>query len=193
MCLNYEINKDYEKAIALAKEAAILAKDDAYLWQLVGDINLKHSFLQETISAYKKSLEIEPNNATVLNNLSYTLLTNNKDLIIALELAKKSVELAPNSIANRDTLAWAYYKNNQFTNALETINLLYENRKEISPELDFHYAAILDSMDLLSKPLEIYDKMLVKPEVATNKDLILQIIEARQKAEEKLKAKKGKQ
>lgn len=193
LCLNYEINKDYEKAIALAKEAAILAKDDAYLWQLVGDINLKHSFLQETISAYKKSLEIEPNNATVLNNLSYTLLTNNKDLIIALELAKKSVELAPNSIANRDTLAWAYYKNNQFTNALETINLLYENRKEISPELDFHYAAILDSMDLLSKPLEIYDKMLVKPEVATNKDLILQIIEARQKAEEKLKAKKGKQ
>ena len=193
LSIHYEINKDYEKAIAIAKEAAILAKDDAFLWQFVGDINLKYSFFQETISAYKKSLEIDPNNATVLNNLSYTLLTNNKELVIALELAKKSVELAPNSIANRDTLAWAYYKNNQFTNALETINLLYENRKEISPELDFHYAAILDSMDLLSQPLEIYDKMLVKPEVATNKDLILQIIEARQKAEEKSKAKKGKQ
>ncbi len=182
-----EINDSYEKAIQVAEEAAELAKNDIFLWQNLGDLNQKHSRYTESINAYKKALEIDSENATVLNNLSYALLNCDKDLPTALELAEKSVKISPNSVANVDTLAWAYYKNKQFTNALETINLLYVDRKSRSPEIDFHYIAILDSMGLLKNSLEDYDKMLVKPEVVANKDLVLQINEARQKAEEKLK------
>ena len=189
----YEINQEPNKSLRYADEAANLAKDDSFLWLNLGNLNLKHSHYSEACDAYKKVLSVDPNNASALNNLSYTLLTNNKNLPLALELAKQAVEIMPNGLAIRDTLAWAYYKNNQFTNALETINLIYENRKDVSPEIDFHYAAILDSMGLLNNSLETYDKMLVKPEVAVNKSLVNQIIEARNKAEEKIKDKlKGK-
>lgn len=185
-----EINGYSQEAIAEASNAANLSPRDAFLWRNLGDLNQKNNDYSNAILAYKKALEIEPNNPSSLNNLSYTLLLSNKDLGIALELAKKSVELMPNSIYNRDTLAWAYYKNRQFNEALESISLLYEEKTEISPEVDFHYAVILEEMNLLKNPIETYDKMIVKPEVASNKNLVLQIIEARQKTEEKRKVKK---
>ena len=191
LSVQFDINKNKDKAIMYADEAAVLAKNDIYLWQNLGDINQKYSRYTESISAYKKALALDPDNPTVLNNLSYTLLTCNKDLLIALELAEKSVKNSPNTVYNRDTLAWAYYKNNQFTNALESINLLYKNRKNISPEIDFHYVAILDSLGLIKNSIEDYDKMLVKPEVAINKNLVLEIVEAKKIAENKLKEKQN--
>ena len=83
LSIQYEINRNSEKAIAVAKEAAELAKEDAFLWQFLGDINNRHSNYSQSISAYKKSLEIDSNNAEVLNNLSYTLLIENKDVVVS--------------------------------------------------------------------------------------------------------------
>ena len=187
--LQLEINKEYEKAIMVASQAASLAQNDSFLWMHLGDMNMKHKKYSDSIAAYKKSLTIDPENASALNNLSYTLLTNNQDYQIALELAMRSVKLMPNSIANRDTLAWAYYKCGKYTEALDEISLLYANTTEISPEIDFHYAVILDEMGLLNNPIESYDKMIVKPEIVINQDLLIQIIEARNKAEKKRKGK----
>ena len=189
LSLQLEINKEYEEAILVASQAASLAKNDSYLWMHLGDINMKHKKYSNAIAAYKKSITIDPDNAHALNNLSYTLLTNNQDNQIALELALQAVKLMPNSIASRDTLAWAYYKCEKYTEALDEISILYANTTEISPEIDFHYAAILDEMGLLNNPIETYDKMLVKPEIAINQDLLNQIIEARNKAENKRKGK----
>ena len=184
-----EMNKEFEKAIFVASQAASLTKNDSFLWKHLGDMNMKHKKYSDSIEAYKKSLEIDPNNANTLNNLSYTLLTNNQDYQIALELALQSVKLMPNSDANRDTLAWAYYKCGKFTEALDEISVLYANRVEISPEIDFHYAAILEEMGLLNNPIETYDKMIVRPEIVINYDLLNQIVEARSKAEKKRKGK----
>ncbi len=191
-----DITGNHEQAIKMASEAAELANKDAYLWLYLGDINQKYKKYHESITAYKKALEVDPQNSVALNNLSYALLSNNQDYPIALELAKKAVKIMPNSISHRDTLAWAYYKNNMFTEALNEISLLYNDKTEISPELDFHYAVILEENGLLNNPIETYDKMMIIPEVSINSDLLQQIIEARDKAERKRKEKlesKGKE
>lgn len=189
LSLNLEINKEYEKAILAASQAASLAVNDSYLWMHLGDMNMKHKKYSNAIEAYKKSITIDPDNAHALNNLSYTLLTNNKDCQIALELARQAVKLMPNSVACRDTLAWAYYKCEKYNEALDEISILYANTTEISPEIDFHYAAILEEMGLLNNPIETYDKMLVKPEILLNQVLKSQILEARNKADKKRKGK----
>ena len=196
LSIQLDITGNHEQAIQMASEASELAPKDAYLWQYLGDINQKYKKYSDSIKAYKKSLEIDPHNSITLNNLSYALLTNNQDYPIALELAKKAVKLTPNSISHRDTLAWAYYKNNMFTEALNEISLLYTDKTEISPEIDFHYAVILEEIGLLNNPVETYDKMMIIPEVSINSDLLQQIIEARNKAERKRKEKlesKGKE
>ncbi|MBR4330760.1 MAG: tetratricopeptide repeat protein [Candidatus Riflebacteria bacterium] len=184
-----DMNKDYENAILVASQAADLADKDSFLWLNLGDMNMKYKKYSDSISSYKKSLTIDPDNDRALNNLSYTLLMNNQDYQIALELALKAVKLEPNSFAYRDTLAWAYYKCEKYTEALNEISKMYINTSEISPEIDFHYAAILDEMGLLNNPVETYDKMLVKPEIIINQDLKFQILEARNKADKKRKGK----
>ena len=183
--IQQEINGDFNNAIETASKAANLAKTDGYLWQNLGDINVRHLRYSEAIEAYKKALQIDHNNSYVLNNLSVSLLYNNQNLNTALELAQEAIKLNPNSVAIIDTLAWAYYKNNKYSEALETINILYKNQSEISPELDFHYAAILDEMGLLKDPIKTYDKMIIKPEIASNFVLLNQIIEQRNKAEKR--------
>ncbi len=189
LSVQHDINRNYELSIRMASEAASIAKDDMYLWEYLGNLNLKKTNYKDSIIAYKKALEINPNNPTILNNLAYVLLINNQDLLIAMELAEKAFALMPNSVSLIDTLAWAYYKNERFPEALETINRLYDEKNEMMPEIDFHRAAILNEMDLLNNPIETYDKMIVKPEVAMNKSLVLQITEARKRAEEKMKIK----
>ena len=190
LSLQLEINKDYENAVLAASQAAFLAQHDSLLWMHLGNINLKHKNYSDCINAYKKSLTIDPNNAIAMNNLSYTLLTVNKDFEIALKLAQEAVKLMPNSVANHDTLAWAYYKCKKYPEALDEISLLYSDTTDISPEIDFHYAAILDEMGLLKNPIETYDKMIVKPEIIIDHDLLMQIIEAKNKAEQKRKSMK---
>ena len=182
LCKAYELNHRVFQAITTASEAASLANNDPYLWQYAGDLNYRFNHFPEAIIAYKKVLSIEPENPATLNNLAYALLLNNEDIELAIELAKKAIELKPYTIANYDTLAWAYYKNGNYAEALDTIGILYENRNEISPEIDFHRAAILNAMDLLNNPVETFDKMLVKPEILLNIPLVNEIIKVRQKA-----------
>ena len=185
LSLMLELNRSQEEAIRIASEAASLAPTDTFLWQHLGNLNHKYRHYDDAIYAYNKLLSIDPDNALILNNLAYTLLASKKNPALALSLVQKSVELDSTILASRDTLAWAYYKNGRFPEALEAISFLYKERSEISPEIDFHYTAILNAMGLLNNPIETFDKMIVKPEVALNRDLVLEIIEERQKAEEK--------
>lgn len=188
LCRMLNLNLQFDQALIVASQAVSLDPKDPYLWQYLGDLNLKFYNNQEAIYSYKKALDINPDNSVVLNNLAYTLLSTdekNESINAAIEFAKRSIELMPSSMASRDTLAWAYYKQKRYTEALETIEILYRNQKEISPEIDFHYAAILNEMRLLNNPEETFDKMLVKPEVLINSALRNQIIEVRQKAAER--------
>ncbi len=189
LSLMLELNRRSEEAIKIASEAVALAPSDIFLWQHLGNLNHKYKHYNDAIDAYSHLLAIDPDNAIILNNLAYTLLMSKKNPAEALSLAQKSVELDPSNLAGRDTLAWAFYKNGHFPEAFEAIRLIYNGRTEVSPETDFHYAAILNAMGLLNNPVETFDKMIVKPEVALNRDLIIEIIEERQNAEEKSKTK----
>lgn len=185
--LAYEFNNEPSKAIETASFTASLARTDSFLWQHLGNLCMKQNKLSDAINAYSEGLKHSPENSGLLNNLSYALLENNQQSDLALEFAKRAVEQEPTSIIYRDTLAWAHYKNKNYNDALEEMNIIFEGRSEISPEIDFHYAMILNEVDLLDKPLEAFDKMLVKPEILLNKKLMLQILDARIQTEKKQK------
>jgi len=89
----------------------------------------------------------------------------------------------PGHIFNLDTLAWAYYKNSQNAAALEVMSDIFTGRNEVSPEVDFHYAIILQSMGMLNSPLETFDKLLARPEVAADHKFFQQVYQARLEAE----------
>ncbi len=173
-----------EEAVAAAASAAALLPEDAFLWQHLGDMNLKYRNLEGAVAAFRKSLKFSPDNAVVLNNLAYTLIETNQELPLALEMARMSVEKLPSLVFNLDTLAWALHKNGQHSEALEIMNSIFHGRSEVSPEVDFHYAMILYSLGMLKNPLQTFDTLLARPEVAADHNLFGQIFAARSKVPE---------
>lgn len=182
----YDLERRGAEAIAAAASAAALLPEDAYLWQHLGDLYLKYRDYAGAAQAFRSSLKYAPNSPVVLNNLAYTLLELDQDLPQALEMARMSTDILPGMIFNLDTLAWALYKNKMYAEALEIMNSVFQGRSEVSPEVDFHYAMILQANGMLKKPLQTFDSLLARPEVAADHNLFGQIYEARSQVADKL-------
>ncbi len=182
----YDLERRGAAAIAAAASAAALLPEDAYLWQHLGDLHLKYRDYEGAVRAFRSALKYEEANPLVLNNLAYTLLELNRELPQALEMARMSTEILPGMIFNLDTLAWALYKNKMYAEALEIMNSVFQGRSEVSPEVDFHYAMILQANGMLKRPLQTFDSLLARPEVAADHNLFGQIYEARSQVAEKL-------
>ncbi len=180
----YDFEHRGEEAIKTAASAAALLPEDAFLWQHLGDLNLKYRRFSEAVKAFKTSLKHNPENAVVLNNLAYTLIETGEEFPLALEMARSSVEKLPDLVFNLDTLAWALHKNAMNAEALEVMNRIFQGRSEVSPEVDFHYAMILQSMGMLSNPLQTFDSLLARPEIAADHNLFRQVFAARSKIAE---------
>jgi len=177
----HEIEHNVDEAIQSASAAVSLQPGDSFLWLHLGEIYLKYRRLNDAIAAYRSALKLEPANATLLNNLAFTCLEANVDLPQALEMARRSVELLPDFVFNTDTLAWALYKNGRYTEALDVIGPIYADRPEMTPEVDFHYAMILHANKLLTEPVKALEKLLARPEVASDLPFQKQINEAKMK------------
>lgn len=67
----------------------------------------------------QKSLELDPNQALVLNYLGYSWVDQNRNLDEAMELIRKAVKLRPNDGYIVDSLGWAYYRLGNFQNAVK--------------------------------------------------------------------------
>ena len=74
-------------------------------------------------------------NANVYNELAWSYVTKKIKPQEAVSLAKKAVELAPVDLGILDTLGWAYLRNGQFAEALETFRKILVSQP--GPRLSF--------------------------------------------------------
>jgi tetratricopeptide (TPR) repeat protein len=70
---------------------------------------------------YRKSLNLNPNQPAVDNQLAYLMAQNGQDLDVALSLAESARQGLPNSPDTADTLAWIYYKKGLYPSALDLL------------------------------------------------------------------------
>ncbi|MCL2242973.1 MAG: tetratricopeptide repeat protein [Treponema sp.] len=69
------------------------------------------------IELYEKTLEIDSNNATAMNNMGFILADTGADVMRALRLCRKAVDSKPQSAVYIDSLGWAYYKSGEILEA----------------------------------------------------------------------------
>ncbi|MBW2506411.1 MAG: M48 family metalloprotease [Deltaproteobacteria bacterium] len=97
--------------------------DNAIWHRLLGDLRQELNQEIEALTAYQKSLDLEPGNPEILNNLAWLLITAKdpqvRDAEKALDLAKNAASLRPTAGHILDTLAAAYWANNMIDRALE--------------------------------------------------------------------------
>jgi tetratricopeptide (TPR) repeat protein len=109
-----------EKAmpIWMSPEVRDVMQNDSGYWQMVGRAHAAAGQSTEAEAAYRKSLQIEPNNADVINNLG-VLLYNGGNYEGALDCFKKQASLQPDNVDAQLNVAAAHVKLNQITAAID--------------------------------------------------------------------------
>jgi tetratricopeptide (TPR) repeat protein len=116
-------SKDYKEMAANYDKAVEMLgpKPDKTQWPVFFQRAIAYERLKEWDKAepnFKKALELNPNQAQVLNYLGYSWVDRNTNLQEGLEMIKKAVELKPDDGYIVDSLGWAYFRLGRFDDAV---------------------------------------------------------------------------
>lgn len=139
------------EAIEAASTAAHLKPGEPQYLIELGNLHIKLFQREEAIEAYKKALPLKPEEPFLLNNIAYIFLELNRELPLALKLARKAAEKRPDSISTLDTLAWALYLNGSTAEAFTYMQKVKKEGKG-NPAIEYHYAVIANDLKLLPEP-----------------------------------------
>ncbi|MBZ4676266.1 MAG: hypothetical protein JG782_885 [Anaerophaga sp.] len=109
----------------------------------LGDIYHSMGNVDKSFQHYEEALKIDENNIIVLNNYSYYLALENRDLDRAERMSAKTVELEPGNATYLDTYAWVLFKKGRYTEAKFIMERAIDNLKEPSGVIYEHYGDIL--------------------------------------------------
>ncbi|MGD2131586.1 MAG: tetratricopeptide repeat protein [Maricaulaceae bacterium] len=109
------------------------AEDGAAAWELYFSYAVtleRRDRWDEAEEYFQRALEIEPDQAQVLNYLGYSWVDRGEHLEEAFELIRRAVELEPNSGYIVDSLGWAHYRLGEFDEAVRHL----ERAVELDPQ-----------------------------------------------------------
>lgn len=109
----------------------------------LGDVEHSLGNSDESFKHYEKALEIDDNNVVVLNNYSYYLSVENKELEKAEKMISKCIELESGNATYLDTYAWVLFKRGRFFEAKYIIERAIDNGGVDSDVIVEHYGDIL--------------------------------------------------
>ena len=156
---NFQL-KDFVKAQAyLDSGKDFVVGNNALLEQFYSTLGDTYNELEKyeaSYASYDKALQLNPENAIVLNNYAYYLSLRNEHLERAATMAKKSVDMDPYNNNNLDTYAWVLYKLEKYEEALNWIKKAYNNGGESSGVVLEHYGDILFKLDQKDEALKFW-------------------------------------
>jgi tetratricopeptide (TPR) repeat protein len=85
--------------------------------------------LEQAEQDFLKALDLSPSEATVMNDLGFTWLSENKNIPKAIEMIKAAYKALPDNPAVMDSMAWAYFNTSRYNEAKE----LLEQAVELTP------------------------------------------------------------
>lgn len=109
----------------------------------IGDIYYQMKQLDQAYKAYDEALKFNDKNVVVLNNYSYFLSLEKKDLKKAERMSSQCIKLEPDNATYLDTYAWIFFVQGNYTLAKIYIESALEKDKTNSSELVDHYGDIL--------------------------------------------------
>ncbi|MDZ7269859.1 MAG: tetratricopeptide repeat protein [candidate division KSB1 bacterium] len=110
-------------------------------------------------SAYQHALKLAPEDATLLNNYSYSLSVRGERLEEALTMVKKALEKEPANGAFLDTIGWVYYQMGKYELALEYIQKSVAVRDNSAEVLE-HLGDVYDKLGQPERAREYWQKAL---------------------------------
>jgi len=142
----YKNSKNYENAIKHYTEIITSLSDES---EIKSDLLYRRGGSYERLGNYKKadedllsSLRINPDDAYVLNYLAYSWLERDHQIDEAFEMLKKAYELRSNDPYIIDSIGWAFFLIDNYTEAEKHLKRAVELMPE-DPTVNDHYGDIL--------------------------------------------------
>lgn len=123
-----------DRAVAETPESSSLRYTRAMLFEQAGDLAAMESEL-------RRILEREPDNATALNALGYTLANRTTRLEEARALIERALSLEPDEPAILDSMGWVLYRTGRYDEALTYLTRAYAEFPD--PEVAAHLGEVL--------------------------------------------------
>ncbi|MCW8887302.1 MAG: tetratricopeptide repeat protein [Motiliproteus sp.] len=123
----------------------------AMLGEKMGDMTLLESDLRYL-------LELEPNNATALNALGYSLTDNTDRHQEAIELIDKALRLKPDDPAILDSMGWAYYHLGDLPLSLQYLQKAFHSFPD--PEIAAHLGTVHWALGNKNEAMKIWQEAL---------------------------------
>lgn len=124
----------------------------------IGDIYSQIKQMDQAYKAYDEALKYNDKNVVVLNNYSYFLSLEKKDLKKAERMSAQCVKLEPDNATYLDTYAWIFFVQGNYTLAKVYIESALAKDTTQSSELVDHYGDILYMSGEKEKAVEQWKK-----------------------------------
>ena len=135
------------EAVSIFESILSIAKRDKPLltqtWSFLGDLYYAAGSPKKSFQAYEKSLQLDPDQISVLNNYAYFLSLEGKKLQKAYEMSKRTIEAEPQNATYLDTFGWILYKMDRHQEAKAIFRQVLMYGKDLSAEVLDHYAEVL--------------------------------------------------
>ena len=166
--------KDYPLAInAFNKGVSVPGQNPELIKQFylsLAESLYRNGNADEAFKNFDQMLVLEPDNLLVLNNYSYYLSLEKRELNKALEMISKCVKKEPENYTYLDTFAWVLFQRNEYDKALDPMLKVIQISADPSGEVLEHYGDILFKNGKIEDAKQIWIKAKNKNSVSDKID-----------------------
>ena len=154
--------KNYSDALQNLKTGVALVVDDSLLISdfehHIGDAYYQLEDFENSFFHLNKAINYNPNNPVLLNNYSYYLSEQKKDLALAEKLILKALKFYPNNPTFLDTYGWVLFTKKDYANAEIWLNKAVNNSTEENGVILEHYGDVLFLLDKKEEAIIFWEK-----------------------------------
>ncbi len=147
------------EALRVAEETARAHPRTSSPLVTIGRLQEAAGNASEAITAYRKALEVDQDNAVALNNLAWLLGKDGQNLDEAITLAEKAYGKAPDSPSIADTLGWLLYRKGNVERAEALIKAAVAGDSK-NPSLRYHLGMVYAKEGKTREALREFDQVI---------------------------------
>lgn len=158
---NYH-KKNYKQAIDVLNNGKDYVAGDkkllAQFYAILGDCYNATKEYKLSDEYYGKALNLDPDNANVMNNWAYYLSLRNEKLDEAEKMSRRANQLVKDNASYEDTQAWVLYKQKQYDEAKRWLEKALEHGGDKNGVILEHYGDVLFQLGQTDKAMEYWQK-----------------------------------
>jgi len=155
----YDEEDRFDDAVRVLQAAEDRFPESNFVVFQLGAVFERGQRYREAEEAFRRALDLDPNDAATLNYLGYMLAERGERLDESVHLIRRALELDPNNGSYLDSLGWAYLKQDRLELAELTLRQASDQLKRNSIVQD-HFGDLLFRLERFAEAISAWERAL---------------------------------